>query len=117
VGALDGKVVIVTGAAGGIGRATSVTAAREGALLLLVDVDEAGLAATADASGGTPTIEDVERYVAEAVNRFGRIDGFFNNAGIEGALTPLVDYPVETFDRVIAVNLRGVFLGLSRCSR
>jgi 3alpha(or 20beta)-hydroxysteroid dehydrogenase len=123
MGVLDGKVVVVTGAAGGIGRAASVAAAGEGAQLFLVDLDEAGLAATAEISGGTATVADVtqvagvERYVAEAVERFGRIDGFFNNAGIHGVVSPIVDYPVETFDRVIAVNLRGVFLGLQSVLR
>jgi NAD(P)-dependent dehydrogenase (short-subunit alcohol dehydrogenase family) len=123
VGVLDGKVVVVTGAGGGIGSATSVAAAREGAQLLLVDLDEAGLAETAEASGGTVIVADVtqaadvERYVADAVERFGRIDGFFNNAGIHGVVSPIVDYPIEMFDQVIAVNLRGVFLGLQSVLR
>ena len=51
-------------------------------------------------------------YVAEAMSRFGRIDAFFDNAGMLGAVVPMIDYPINTFDRVIAVNLRGVFLGL-----
>jgi NAD(P)-dependent dehydrogenase (short-subunit alcohol dehydrogenase family) len=54
----------------------------------------------------------VVRYVAEARDRLGRIDGFFNNAGIEGDVAPIPAYPIEAFDRVVAVNLRGVFLGL-----
>ena len=91
--------------------------------MLLVDIDEPGLAETealiGDAGGEAPVFRadvsdevHVRAYVAEAMSRFGRIDAFFNNAGIRGAVAPLIDYPITTFDRVIAVNLRGVFLGL-----
>lgn len=119
----DNKVVVITGAAGGIGRATAVRFALEGARLVLVDLAGTALAEVADAvekAGGAalPVVADVsraadvERYAAEAVQRFGGIDCFFNNAGIEGFIGPLVDYPEETFDKVIAVNLKGVWLGM-----
>lgn len=122
-GLLEGKVAIVTGAAGGIGRATSLRFAAEGASVVLVDlpstalddalkaVQEAGgssIAAPADVSSAA----EVERYVETAVKRFGGLDILFNNAGIEGHIGSMLTYPEETFDRVIAVNLKGVWLGM-----
>lgn len=119
----EGKVVVVTGAAGGIGRATAARLASEGAQLLLVDRDAAGLEATRlalDKAGGhalavaadVTRAAEVERYVAAATERFGGVDALFNNAGVLGAVQPLVDYPEETFDHVLAVNVKGVWLGL-----
>jgi 3alpha(or 20beta)-hydroxysteroid dehydrogenase len=119
----EGRAVIVTGAAGGIGRAAAVRFAQEGASLVLVDlptsdlegtravVSEAGadcLVAPADVTRAL----DVEAYVAATQARFGRVDVLFNNAGIEGWVGPLTDYPEDVFDRVIAVNLKGVWLGM-----
>ncbi|HEU4324194.1 MAG TPA: glucose 1-dehydrogenase [Roseiflexaceae bacterium] len=121
MGRLSDKVAVITGGAGGIGRATGLRFAQEGARVLLVDRDGAALeeavaaigsdsasAAVADVSQG----EEVAGYVQAAVERYGRIDVFFNNAGIEGAIKPLIEQSEEEFDRVIAVNLRGVWLGL-----
>jgi NAD(P)-dependent dehydrogenase (short-subunit alcohol dehydrogenase family) len=119
----EGKVVLVTGAAGGIGRAAAVRFAAEGARLGLVDVSRDGLrdslAAVEKAGGAGITVEadvtraaDVARYAAAVAERWGGVDCFFNNAGILGAVRPLVDYPEETFDRVLAVNVKGVWLGL-----
>src|SRR5579859_3712403 len=119
----EGKVVIITGAAGGIGRATAVRFASEGARVVLVDLAETALAEVAtavEAAGGealtvaadVSRAADVERYAAEAVRRFGGIDCLFNNAGIEGYIGSLVNYPEDIFDRVIAVNLKGVWLGM-----
>jgi NAD(P)-dependent dehydrogenase (short-subunit alcohol dehydrogenase family) len=119
----EDKVVVITGAASGIGRATAVRFATEGARVDLVDLADAALAdvaAAAEKAGGAalPVVADVsragdvERYVSEAIRHYGGIDCFFNNAGIEGYIGSLVDYPEETFDRVIAVNLKGVWLGM-----
>ena len=117
------KVVVITGAAGGIGRAAARRFASEGARVVLVDISPAGLeesrGAVEEAGGQALTVEadvtraaDVHRYVAAARGRFQGIDVFFNNAGILGAVSPLVDYPEETFDRVMAVNVKSVWLGL-----
>jgi len=117
------KVVVITGAAGGIGRAAARRFAAEGARVVLVDISAVGLEASRSGveqiGGQALTVEadvtrtaDVRRYVAAAVDRFDGIDCFFNNAGILGAVSPLVDYPEETFDRVMAVNVKSVWLGL-----
>ena len=119
----ESKVIVITGGAGGIGRAAAARFASEGARLVLVDlaaaVLEESLAQVERAGGEAITVvadvtrlAEVERYAAVAVERFGGIDGFFNNAGILGAVSPLVDYPEEAFDRVLAVNVKAVWLGL-----
>ena len=119
----EGKVALITGAAGGIGRAAAVRFASEGARLGLVDLSRDGLretlAAVEKAGGAGLMVEadvtraaDVARYAAVAAEKWGGLDCFFNNAGILGAVRPLVDYPEEIFDRVLAVNVKGVWLGL-----
>jgi NAD(P)-dependent dehydrogenase (short-subunit alcohol dehydrogenase family) len=121
--AFDGKVVVITGAGGGIGRAAATQFATQGARLTLVDVQRSALdesaAAVAKAGGRALVVEadvtqdaDVARYVAETVRAFGGIDGFFNNAGVLGAVKAIAEYPEVTFDRVMAVNVKGVWLGL-----
>jgi meso-butanediol dehydrogenase/(S,S)-butanediol dehydrogenase/diacetyl reductase len=120
-----GKTAIITGAAGGIGIAVARRMAAKGANVALVDLDPKALDALAvdlqldDAKGLTVAAdvsrqEDVENYVARTLDKFGRIDFFVNNAGIEGRLALIEELTVEDFDRVYAINVRGVFLGL-RC--
>jgi NAD(P)-dependent dehydrogenase (short-subunit alcohol dehydrogenase family) len=119
-----GKAVVVTGAGNGIGRQTALAFAAAGAKVLAVDRDGAAAEATAAAirqQGGVVRAEaadvtepaDVQRYVAAALGAYGRIDCFFNNAGIICKVGPIAGYDVAEFDRVMAVNVRGVFLGLS----
>lgn len=118
-----GRIAIVTGAANGIGRATALGFARAGAKVVVVDRDGAGakgvagaieqtggaaLAVTADVTRSA----DVAAYVKAALDTFGRIDCFHNNAGIEGTVTPIAEYDEALFDQVLGVNVKGVFLGL-----
>ena len=118
---LNNKVAVITGGTGGIGLAAAKLFAAEGAQVVLVDLDQAVLdRAVADigaerAMGIAADVTDpaqVEAYVEATVARHGRLDVFFNNAGIEGAVGSIADYAVEMFDKVMAVNVRGVFLGL-----
>jgi NAD(P)-dependent dehydrogenase (short-subunit alcohol dehydrogenase family) len=115
------KVAIITGGTGGIGLATARLFVAEGARLALIDLDRAALARAAAELGAAHVLAvpaDVSEaaavagYVEATLARFGRVDVFFNNAGIEGAIAPIVEYPIEDFDRVMAVNVRGVWLGL-----
>jgi len=116
----EGKVALVTGAASGIGRATALGFAREGANVLVADVAVDGGEETvrmikdlgADAAFVKADVSvdaEVAEMVAEAVDRFGGLDIAVNNAGIEGALAPTADYPEEIWERVIAINLTGVW--------
>lgn len=119
---LQDKIVLITGGAAGIGLETARLFLREGASVALVDLKESDLNAAADSLNGLGEVltiaadvssQDATRaYVAATIKRFGRIDVFFNNAGIEGRVAPLVDQKIEDFDRVMAVNVRGAFLGL-----
>lgn len=118
-----GKVALITGGGGGIGRATALGFALRGAKVVVVDADATQGQATADiltqrGAASAFVQADVTRsgsvaaYVRETVALYGRIDCFFNNAGIEGTVTPTQDYEEAMFDKVIAVNLKGVFLGM-----
>jgi NAD(P)-dependent dehydrogenase (short-subunit alcohol dehydrogenase family) len=117
---LSGKVAIVTGAARGIGSATVRRLVDDGAQVLALDLPGSEMADTqpgivpfeADVAEG----EDWQRAVERVREKFGRLDILVNNAGISGFIGPLVDYPVDSFDRVMAVNARGVFLGMKHCA-
>jgi NAD(P)-dependent dehydrogenase (short-subunit alcohol dehydrogenase family) len=120
-GILEGKVALITGAGSGIGRATSRIFAREGAKIVLADVVEEGgqqtLASITDSGGEAVFIRtdvskesDVAAAVAKAVSTYGRLDCAFNNAGIEGQGGLTHECTRENWDRVIAINLTGVWL-------
>jgi NAD(P)-dependent dehydrogenase (short-subunit alcohol dehydrogenase family) len=118
---LTGKVAVITGGAGGIGRAAAKLCTEEGATVLLVDVNEAALHDAVQTIGAhvasyavadTTQPEQVQSFVNMAVECHAGIDIFLANAGIEGVLQPITDYPLEVFDQVMAVNVRAVWLGL-----
>jgi NAD(P)-dependent dehydrogenase (short-subunit alcohol dehydrogenase family) len=122
MGSLSGKTAFVTGAAGGIGRATSHALAREGAALMLVDVDRSGLEATRAeiecyGNGVAVSVTDiadaeaVEAAVNETVARFGRIDLAHNNAALLGPIVDMVNYPLDMARKLFDVNV----LGLLHC--
>ena len=118
-----GKVAVVTGGGGDIGRASVLGFASRGAKVMVVDVDEASGRTSAELArerGGEARFvradvtraADVRGYVQASLDAYGAIDCFFNNAGIEGTIAPTQDYDEAMFDAVIGVNLKGVFLGL-----
>src|SRR5437660_1182009 len=119
---LDGRVAVVTGAAGVIGTATIRLLAERGARIVAVDRREADLRsavrdlpASAEPLAVTADVtqeDEVADYVRAALDKFGTIDVFFNNAGIEGEVKPIPDYPLESFRKVLDVNVVGVFLGM-----
>lgn len=119
---LDGKSAVITGGAGGIGIKTAETFLKEGANVLLVDMNQDALddaKSRLKEFGDVKTVkanvtneEDVKAYVKEAKDQFGSVDIFFNNAGVEGEVGPIVDQKLEDFQKVMTVNAQGVFLGL-----
>ena len=119
---LDGKVAVVTGAAGVIGTATIRLLAERGARVVAVDRREQDLKtaiedlpASAQALAVTADVtseDEVAAYVRAAIDKFGTIDVFYNNAGVEGDIKPITEYPLQSFRRVLDVNVVGVFLGL-----
>ncbi|GAP09033.1 dehydrogenase [Bellilinea caldifistulae] len=121
MGRLDGKVAIITGGSGGIGAAAARLFVAEGSKVLLADINESVLKDLTGELGSenadyivadVTSPEDNQAMVKKAVERFGKVNVFLANAGIEGTVKPLHEYPLETFDRVLAINVRGVFLGL-----
>jgi len=118
---LENKIALITGGAAGIGLATARLFAAEGARVMLVDLDQRALDAAVTELGEDRAAayradvsreEETTAFVEATLARWGRIDVFFSNAGIEGAVAAIPNYPVEMFDRVMAVNVRGVWLGL-----
>ena len=123
---LAGKVAVVTGGAGGIGRATARTARRRGGRVVVVaDVDAQGALEVADHIGDAAAfkqtdvsdIDQVQALVDFAVDRFGGLDIMFNNAGIGSALTRFLHDDLEDFSRIMNVNLLGVIAGSQRAGR
>lgn len=120
---LEKKVALVTGAGSGIGRAIAVRYASEGAKVVVSDISEEGGAATVaaiKAQGGeaifvkadTSKAEDNKMLTGRTVELFGALHVAVNNAGIGGPLSPVGEYPIEGWDKVIAINLSGVFYGM-----
>ncbi|WP_219893445.1 SDR family NAD(P)-dependent oxidoreductase [Aquisediminimonas profunda] len=119
-GLLAGKVIIVTGAGGGIGKASALLFALEGASVVATGRTDETVAEVADEirkAGGkciglrvdVAVGADCGLMVETAVKSFGRLDGAFNNAGIDGPIAPAADYPEAAFDEVIAINLKGIW--------
>lgn len=120
-----GKTIIVTGAAMGLGLATAKVLAEKGANLSLVDYNEEALSkAKEEIISKYPEVNiitivanvadeaAVKNYVDKTVEKFGKIDGFYNNAGIEGKQAPLTTYDIEVFKKVVDINLMGVYYGM-----
>ena len=118
-GRLDGKAALITGGAGSIGLATARAFLAEGAQVMIVDLAEEGLTRAAEGLGSTAlahhvadvTSEEAVRDAVRAtVERFGRLDVAFANAGVFGVVAPVAEYPLDVFERVMAVNVTGCFL-------
>ena len=120
---LSGRAAIVTGAASGIGRACALDLAAAGASVVVSDLERSAeggreTVALVERAGGEAVFvpcdvsrgDDVRRLVEETVARYGRLDAAVNNAGVGGALAPTAEYPEEEWDRVVGINLRGVWL-------
>lgn len=118
---LDNKTAVITGGAGGIGRAAAKLFAEEGANVLIVDLSEESLAGTVAEIGSNRVsgcaadvtqAEDTRRMIDVATERYGGVDILLANAGIEGTVKPITEYDDDLFDRVINVNVKGVWLSL-----
>lgn len=122
---LKGKVIIVTGAAMGLGLAAAEVLASKGADLTLVDYNDEALNKTKEelalkfpdrkfltVAADVSVEENVKNYVYQTVKEFRKVDGLYNNAGIEGKQAPLVDYDIDVFKKVIDINLLGVYYGM-----
>ncbi len=122
---MKNKVIIVTGAAMGLGLAASKVLALKGAKVVMVDFNDDALAkAASEIKSEVPEVEiltikadvskeeDVKAYVDQSVQKFGKIDGLYNNAGIEGRQAPLTEYDLEVFRKVVDINIMGVYYGM-----
>lgn len=122
---IEGRTAVVTGAAGGIGSATVRRLHAEGANVVAVDLDEAGVRALADELGervlpvraDVTSPADTEAFFAAAVDRFGSVDLFHANAGVESSVRTVADFDLADFEKVFAVNVRSAFLGSSAAMR
>ena len=121
MGRLEEKVAVITGGAGGIGIAAAKRFVAEGAKVRLVDLDEQALVEASNEVGSNVSAycvadvsqkADTERYVQQAVDVFGGVDIYLANAGIEGLVTPFLEQTEAMFDQVMAVNVKGVWLGV-----
>ncbi len=118
---LENKVAVITGGSGAIGSTTAKLFLQEGAKVVLVDINEEALNNTKSSldsenvsifKANVTNAEEVQGYVNHTVETFGKIDIFFNNAGVEGIVKPITEYPEEEFDKVININIKGVWLGM-----
>jgi NAD(P)-dependent dehydrogenase (short-subunit alcohol dehydrogenase family) len=118
---LENKVAVITGGSGAIGATTAKLFLQEGAKVVLVDINEEALNNTKSLldsenvsifKANVTNAEEVQGYVNHTVETFGKIDIFFNNAGVEGIVKPITEYPEEEFDKVININIKGVWLGM-----
>jgi len=121
MGILGGKVCIITGGAGSLGLASAALFLEEGAKVMLVDNNEESLGRAAESLKANRDVlqavradvsssQDTQNYINRTVATWGKIDVLFSNAGHSGTTRPIIDYPEEVFDRVMAVNVRGSFL-------
>ncbi|WP_339282856.1 SDR family NAD(P)-dependent oxidoreductase [Oceanobacillus sp. FSL K6-3682] len=120
---MQDKVVLITGGAGGIGQATAKLFLDQGAKVVLVDINESSLEKAMQSltssqeniaiiQADVTNEADVKNYVQETVNHFGRIDVFFNNAGINGPVAEITELEQDAFEQIMSINVTGVFLGL-----
>src|SRR3546814_8088210 len=118
---LTNKVAVITGGSGAIGSTTAGLVLTEGAKVVLVDIREEALQKVASelnnpnisyVAADVTKAADVQKYVQHTVNTFGEIDIFFNNAGVEGIVSHIIDSPEDAIDKLISVNVKVVWLGI-----
>ncbi len=121
MGRLEDKVVLITGGAGGIGSTTAKLFLKEGARVMLADLDEEALQEISEEVDSdhidyvkcdVSSLEDNQKAVSKTVEKFGGLDVLLANAGIEGEVKPIVDYPAETFEKVLDINVKGPFYAI-----